>query len=52
MNQREIYQQEIERMQEALKVTTSAKLKNDYTKAIRRMKKELLKYDYYKTRSA
>ena len=52
MTQREIYKQEIERMQEAVKVTTSVKLKNDYGKAIRKMKKELLKYDYYKTKSA
>ena len=45
MTQREIYKQEIDRMQKALQETSSYKLKNDYGKAIRKMKKELLKYD-------
>lgn len=47
MTQRELYEQDIVRMQEAIKITNSRKLKKDYSKAISRKKKELLKYDRF-----
>ena len=47
MTQAEIYKQEIARMESVIKTTDSFKLKNDYTKAVRRMKKELLRYNQY-----
>lgn len=47
MTQRELYEQDIVRMQEAIKITNSRKLKKDYAKAISRKKKELLRYDRF-----
>lgn len=41
------YKAEIRRLTAAAKRTTSKYLKIDYSKRIRRMKKELAEYDYY-----
>lgn len=38
-------------MSNAVMKTKSPKLKNDYLKAIRRMERELAKYDEYKKRN-
>ena len=46
--QRELVENEIKRMQEAIKKSNSKKLKTDYTKAIMRMKKQLKIYDNYR----
>lgn len=47
MNQRELYCSKIATLEKACRATRSKKLKNDYEKAIRRMKKDLQIYDYY-----
>ena len=44
-NARERQLQEIARLKAALLITESKHLKNDYTKAIKRMEKELAEYD-------
>ena len=46
--QRELFVNEIKRMEESIKKTKSEKLKADYTKGIRRMKKQLKIYDNYR----
>lgn len=46
--QRELFVNEIKRMEEAIKITKSEKLKTDYSKAITRMKKELKCYDRFR----
>ncbi len=48
MSQREIYQQELKRLQEAQKAAKSGYIKADYGKAIRRMKKDLRQYDLFR----
>ena len=48
MKQALIYLDEIKRMQQAIKKTKSYKLKNDYSKAIKRKKAELKEYCKYK----
>lgn len=45
---RERHVAEIERLENAIKRTTSNHLRCDYSKALRRMKKELKEYDRYK----
>ena len=39
---------EMERLKEAIAKTSSKHLKNDYTKALRKMQKELAEYDRYR----
>ena len=39
---------EMERLKEAIAKTESEYLKKDYTKALRRMEKELVEYDRYR----
>ena len=46
--QREAFVKEMRRMKEAIEKTDSPKLKRDYSKAIKRMKKQLKEYDYYR----
>lgn len=48
--QREIFVQEMERIEEALTRTTSEKLRRDYTKALHDMKRELFDYDRFHRR--
>jgi hypothetical protein len=47
VTQRELYQNELRRLEKARKEAKSGFLKADYGKAIRRMKKDLAIYDYY-----
>ena len=47
MSQRDKYVSEIRRLEAAVKKTDSKFLKADYTKAIRRMKRELEQYDRF-----
>ena len=46
--QREAFQAEINRLEEARQKSGSAHLRKDYGKAIRRMRAELREYDRYK----
>lgn len=46
--QRDIFQAEIIRLEEAKRRTTSEHLRRDYGKAIRRMRAELRQYDRFK----
>lgn len=46
--QREIFVNEMVRLQEAIEKTESIYLKRDYLKALKRMTKELKEYDSYK----
>ena len=39
---------EMERLQDAIQMTDSEYLKRDYTKALKRMKRELAEYDRYR----
>ena len=48
MKQALIYLEEIKRLQQAIGKTKSHKLKNDYSKAIKRKKSELKAYCKYK----
>lgn len=50
--QRELFQAEINRLEEAKRRSTSKRLKADYGKAIRRMRAELREYDRYKQGSS
>ncbi len=50
--QRELFQAEINRLEEAKRRSTSEHLKADYSKAIRRMRAELREYDRYKQGSS
>ncbi len=45
MGQREIFIDEIRRLKKACRETSSEYLKRDYTKAIKRKKKQLATYD-------
>jgi hypothetical protein len=47
MSQREKFVEEINRLKIAIKKTKSIKLRNDYTKAVKRMLKELAEYDRF-----
>lgn len=46
--QRDIFQAEINRLEEAKRRTTSEHLRRDYGKAIRKMRAELRQYDRFK----
>ena len=46
--QREAFQAEIDRLEDAKRRTTSEHLRRDYGKAIRRMRAELRTYDRFK----
>ena len=46
--QRDIFQAELNRLEEAKRRTTSEHLRRDYGKAIRRMRAELRQYDRFK----
>ena len=46
--QREKFVAEIERLEEAIEKTDSKYLKRDYTKAVKRMKRELEDYDKFR----
>ena len=46
-NQRETFINEMFRMEEAILKTKSKYLRNDYIKALKRMKKELQEYDEF-----
>lgn len=48
--QREKHIKEMQRLKEALIKTKSEYLKRDYTKALKRMEKDLKEYDKYKTK--
>lgn len=50
--QRDEYAAEIERLEAAIVKTKSEKLRTDYRKAVRRMRKELRDYDRYRAGSA
>lgn len=50
--QRELFQAEINRLEEAKRRSTSKHLKADYGKALRRMRAELREYDRYKQGSS
>lgn len=47
-NQREAFITEMNRMRAALRKTKSERLRRDYGKALKRMKRELAEYDYYR----
>ena len=46
--QREAFQAEIDRLEDAKRRSTSEHLRRDYGKALRRMRAELREYDRYK----
>lgn len=46
--QREKFVSEINRMEEAINKSKSEKLKRDYSKALKKMKRELKDYDNFK----
>lgn len=46
--QRELFVNEINRIEEAINKSKSAKLKRDYSKAVKKMKKELKEYDNFR----
>lgn len=48
MKQAQVLIDDIKRMKDAIGKTTSYKLRNDYTKAIKRKTKELIEYCDYK----
>lgn len=50
MDERQRHLEEIERIKIAIKSTRSKYLKRDYTKAYKRMMRELHEYDFYRRR--
>jgi len=51
-NMRDQYAAEIRRLEDAIRRTSSERLRTDYGKAVRRMRKELKDYDRYRAGSA
>jgi len=49
---REKFVAEIDRLRAAIKKTDSVKLRNDYTKRVQRMERDLKEYDYFHKKGA